>query len=132
MDFSVAWDEGWDTGLPDIDREHREMLDLCAQLQALAHAPGDAGFEPRVDQFKALVRRHLQAEGALLVQRGALDAEGAGEAIEAFDELADEVATPDHFDAVERHRFVAAWCLGHVSESARQLNGEPADDDTAT
>ena len=131
MSFEVEWDTAWDTGLPGIDAEHRAMLGLCTQIERAARAPAGEGrsqaaeaFETLVDRLKALVREHLPAEAALLVQRGTVDPDDAGEPRGEFDELVDEVATPDHFDAVERHRFVAVWCMGHVAESARQLQGE--------
>ena len=39
------------------------------------------------------------------------------------DNDAGEIATQEHFDRLELQRFLALWCVGHVTGSAAQLRG---------
>lgn len=115
----VAWSADFECGDIAIDAQHRELL---AQSESLAALCDDA---PRFDaafvQFKALVQAHFATEAALLGDAAAQD-DHAAEA-EEFVYLAGEIATTENFDRLELQRFVAVWCLGHVTASARLLRG---------
>lgn len=115
----VAWSDEFASGHAAIDAQHRELLALCDALADLCEAADAPRFDAAFRQFQSAVRRHFEAEAALLADDAARD-DHAAEA-EEFVYLADEIATTAHFDRLELQRFVAVWCLGHVTASARQL-----------
>lgn len=115
----VAWIDDFASGHAAIDAQHRELLALCDALAALSGDADAPRFDAAFQQFQSLVRRHFEAEAALLAGEAARD-DHAAEA-EEFAYLADEIATTANFDRLELQRFVAVWCLGHVTASARQL-----------
>ncbi|TXC65667.1 hypothetical protein FSC37_05175 [Piscinibacter aquaticus] len=117
----TPWNEGYRTGHAVLDAQHAAMLQLCDELAAQCGAGDDAAraFEATVERLKALANEHFAAEAALLPEGTDLD-ELQDERSE-FGYLAAEVATTGHFDRVERQRFLALWCLGHIAGWAPRL-----------
>lgn len=117
----TPWNEGYRTGHAALDAQHAALLALCDELAAQCGAGDVAGhaFEATVERLKALAHEHFEAEGALLPEGTALD-ELQDERSE-FDYFAAEVATTGNFDRVERQRFLALWCLGHIAGWAPRL-----------
>lgn len=108
-----------------VDAQHDALHALCGLLAvcAVAH-PGcghDDAFDTVLAEFKALVRTHLDTEGALLARSPDAAVEVL-EALEAereeFETLADDVMTPACFDRIELQRFAALWTAGHIRSCA--------------
>lgn len=118
----VAWSPAFETGHADIDAQHQELLAQCNRLADLAGEGAQAPFDEAFAGLKALVRAHFEAEAALLAGAGDAVLEDHGAEGEEFEVLAGEIATTENFDRLELQRFVAVWCLGHVTASARQLS----------
>ncbi len=97
------------------------MLDQCNLLAE--HCAGgeeaDRQFDQAFERLRALAREHFEAEAALLAERGHPDVDDHAAECEEFDYLVDEIVTTDHFDRLELQRFLALWCLGHISGSAK-------------
>ena len=108
-----------------VDAQHEALHALCGLLADCATARPGAGCEDAFDtvlaEFKALVRTHLDTEGALLA-RGPETAVEVLDALEAereeFETLADDVMTPACFDRVELQRYAALWTVGHIRSCA--------------
>ena len=119
------WDPGFDVRHEDIDAQHRGLPTLCERLAGHCLQGGGAAHEQRFDAdfeaLKALVRGHLENETTLLSALGDPDAEDHRVEHEEFDDLAGEIITTGTFDRLELQRFVALWCLGHITASAAQL-----------
>lgn len=123
MPYHAPWEPAFGTGHDAVDAQHRDLL---AQCERLAEACGDdaadgARFDEAFGQLKAAVRAHLRAEAALLASLGDPDADALNDEHDEFDRLATEILTTANFDRPELQRFVAVWCLGHVTASAAHM-----------
>ena len=127
MPHHDQWDPGFETGHDVVDAQHRDLLAQCERLAALCDdAAGDGGtggrpFDDAFERLKASVREHLQAEASLLAALGDPDADALRDEHDEFDAVATEILTTANFDRLELQRFVAVWCLGHVTASAAHL-----------
>lgn len=130
MPQRLQWDPGIEVGHEDIDAQHRGMLVLCERLAGHCLQGRGAAHEQRFDAdfeaLKALVREHLESEATLLSELGDPDAEDHRVEHEEFDYLAGEIITTGNFERLELQRFVALWCLGHITASAARLRARLA------
>lgn len=121
----LPWEAGFDVGHETIDAQHRALLRQCERLAdhwlCNDGEDGAPGFDETLEGLKALVREHLETEAALRQALGDPDAEDQRTEHEEFDYLVAEIVTTENFDRLELQRFVALWCLGHVTGSAAQL-----------
>lgn len=119
MTQRVTWTPIYSVGHDGIDAQHQRLLALCNQLadhcQGAHGEPDVQPFDETFEAMKALVREHLEAEAAVFTQAGDDDVEDPGAAREAFDDVVDEIATTAHFDRAELQRFLAFWCIGHLT-----------------
>ena len=133
MPLRTPWEASYDTGDALIDASHRALLEQCEALADLCErgAEPDTSLAQRFDEvfagLIALVRDHFDAESAWVAGFGddALEAHRAER--EQFDEFFAEVATTEHFDRLELQRFIALWCVGHVTALASMACGAPGD-----
>ncbi|NWG73452.1 MAG: hemerythrin family protein [Rubrivivax sp.] len=122
MPGHAPWEPGFETGHDVVDAQHRDLLERCERLAETCGDVADgARFDEAFEQLKAAVREHLQAEAALLASLGDPDADALRDEHDEFDDLAAEILTTANFDRLELQRFVAVWCLGHVTASAAHL-----------
>ena len=115
------WNAAYATGHAALDAQHAALLSLCDELATQCDG-GDGAehlFEATVERLKTLAHAHFEAEAALLA--GSADLDELQDERSEFDYLAAEVATTGHFDRVERQRFLALWCLGHIAGWAPRL-----------
>jgi hemerythrin len=119
MPSRTPWTPAFATGHGLVDAQHRELLARCDRL-----ADGDeagSGFDEAFERLKTLVREHLDAEATLLAALGDPDADDLRTERDEFEHLAAEILTTANFDRVELQRFVALWCVAHVTDSAARL-----------
>ncbi len=121
MPTRVPWEPSFSVGHEAIDAQHRAMLDQCNRLAELCAGGEDADrqFDQAFEQLRAMAREHFETEAALLAERGHPDLDDHAAECEEFDYLVDEIVTTDHFDRLELQRFLALWCLGHISGSVQ-------------
>ena len=121
MPTRVPWEPHFGVGHELIDAQHRALLSQCNLLaDHCASTEGEAAdrqFDQAFERLRALAREHFEAEAALLAERGHPDLESHEMECEEFDYLVDEIVTTDNFDRLELQRFLALWCLGHISGS---------------
>ncbi|MBP6676675.1 MAG: hypothetical protein KA185_15430 [Vitreoscilla sp.] len=127
MPNRVPWNPDFSIGHELIDAQHQGLLTQCNRLADLCVAGASDGdesggrFDQACDDLKALVRKHFETEAALLTGGGGADAlEDQRIEGDEFEYLAGEVATAENFDRLERQRFLALWCVGHITGSAEQ------------
>lgn len=123
MPCLTPWEPDFAVGHALIDTQHAALLARCNALADHCNdgAADDAAFDAAFEQLKALARAHFEAEAALLAAGGDTDLEDHRDELAEFEYLAGEIATTANFDRLERQRFVALWCLGHVRGSARRF-----------
>jgi hemerythrin-like metal-binding protein len=121
MPTRLPWDPHFDVGHELIDAQHRAMLDQCNRLADLCGGGGDADrqFDQAFEQLRALTRAHFETEATLLAERDHPDLDDPAAECEEFDYLVDEIVTTDNFDRLELQRFLALWCLGHISGATK-------------
>ena len=68
----------------------------------------------------------------MLAQHGSPKLDDARFEREEFEVLFDEILSTEHFDRLERQRFLALWCVGHILESAAWLRAVLVDRNPAT
>jgi hemerythrin-like metal-binding protein len=120
----AAWEVDFSTGHELIDAQHQGLLTQCNLLADLCES-ADAdeaarAFDLAYEQLKSLAREHFQAEAALLASSGYPELEDHQFECDEFDYLAAEIVTAENFSRVELQRFLTLWCVGHMSEAARQ------------
>jgi hemerythrin len=72
------WHDSYGVGIPDIDEQHRMLIEMIDGLAAVAEGrePAD-GMTATVDRFVALARSHLQYEEAVAARSAGPDYQGA-------------------------------------------------------
>lgn len=127
----IPWQPDFSVGHALIDAQHRGLLAQCTLLAELCPAgPGEqAGrrFDEALERLKALAREHFETEAALLAACGYPDLEDHRAECDEFEYLADEVATAENFDRLELQRFLALWCLGHITGTVSRQRAVLAD-----
>lgn len=130
----APWNPGFATRHGLIDEQHHALLAECEGMAELcASATGEAGraqFDQAFARLKALVKAHFEAEAAVLAERGCAELDDHRDEHEEFEYLAGEIATVENFDRLELQRFLALWCIGHVTGSSRQLRELQPEDGT--
>ncbi len=127
MPTRVTWEAGLAAGHEIIDAQHQGLFDQCNRLADLCTGGVEEvslqQFDRAFDRLKVLAREHCETEASLLAGscHAHADPEDALAECEEFEYLADEIATTANFDKLELQRFLALWCVGHVTASARQL-----------
>jgi hemerythrin-like metal-binding protein len=121
MPTRVPWEPNFSVGHEAIDAQHQALLSQCNRLADLCTGGEDADrqFDQAFEQLRALARAHFAAEAALLAEREHPDVDDHAAECEEFDYLVDEIVTTDNFDRLELQRFLALWCLGHISGSVQ-------------
>ncbi len=121
MPTRLPWEPRFGVGHELVDAQHREMLDQCNLLADLCAGGDEADrqFDQAFEQLRTLARAHFEVEAALLAERDEAALEDHAAECEEFDYLVDEIVTTDNFSRLELQRFLALWCLGHISGAAR-------------
>jgi hemerythrin-like metal-binding protein len=131
----AAWEPRFATTHDLLDTQHQALLAECDRMAELcASATGEQGrtqFDQAFARLKALVKAHFEAEAAALAACGGTELDDHRDEHEEFEYLADEIATVENFDRLELQRFLALWCIGHVTGSSRQLRELQAEGRTA-
>ena len=124
MPNRVPWAPGFSAGHDLIDAQHQGLLTQCHLLADLCLAgegdESDRKFDEAFAGLKALVRVHFNTEAALLAGGDPTELEDHHIERDEFEYLAGEIATAENFTRLERQRFLALWCVGHITGSAEQ------------
>jgi hemerythrin len=122
MPNRVQWEPHFSVGHEVIDAQHLGLLSQCNLLADLCVAndgeEGGSAFDQAFDHLKALARGHFETETALLAAGGYPELEDHRNECDEFEYLAGEVVTAENFDRLELQRFLALWCVGHITGSA--------------
>lgn len=115
------WDAQLSVGHALVDAQHQALLAQCNVLAEHCAAGDAAAFDAAFERLKALAREHCDTESTLLAQRAYPELDDHRFEFDEFEYLAAEIATAENFDRPELQRFLALWCVGHVTGGAREL-----------
>ena len=120
------WDSAWESGDPDIDLQHRALLDQMERL-AGALAGGDQGAETErtLKVLEDYVEAHFSAEEALMTWSGFPHLErhrALHDAMRArIARLVQALALEPLSVTAGVMEFLASWLLTHIAEEDRLL-----------
>lgn len=123
------WNDNFRTGLPEVDAQHRKLVDLLNLLAShVAFQPGAAQLESIYDELAAYAVHHFATEEAIWREHLAGDeAEIAHRAshadfVETVTRLRQEQCHRSPAEAAgEALGFLARWLASHILESDRYL-----------
>jgi hemerythrin len=114
----LAWEERYQTGIEEIDAQHKALFDLVVSLgEALRSRPGAIQLEGLVPKLESYARNHLSHEEALFAQ---YDYPRAKEHIEAHDKLRGDIVhfrdmlKNDRLTALALFNYMELWLYNHV------------------
>ena len=120
---SFQWDTHFETGLPEIDDQHRALVELINRFgSALGSSASETPEEMRVvfGELNAYARFHFRSEEALM-EEASVDARMIAEQRASHVEFCREIDTlwneeqADANSAAERlHRFLVDWLAYHI------------------
>lgn len=121
------WRENLSVGIPEIDRDHRRLIDILNRLHYMALAGDDRAAIGRViDEVVAYTRDHFRREERLMREIAypqALDHQAQHRAF--AERLAEEharfYADPEGFSVEGFYDALADWLLVHVSAADSRL-----------
>ena len=120
--MSVEWSKKLEIGIPEIDIQHRRLLDLLNEVQREAQmaAPSFQALDDVFDALEQYVTTHFHDEEALMQRVG----------YDFFDhhkqEHLDLVAQVEEkrrayfrgeLDAITMHQWLLHWLIGHIAGS---------------
>lgn len=120
--LTFVWDKRFETGLPEVDRQHRELVGLINRLGALLADGGDLEGEALKEVFHTLAdycRRHFADEERLMGEVGValphLDAHAVHhrQFVDQVVSLWQSRAALRH-PAESLHGFLSAWLTVHI------------------
>jgi hemerythrin len=125
----LEWTAELELGVPDLDTQHRRLLNLVNRCAWLIDLPAGVRFEEASAALADLLgeaRSHFDFEEALMRESGycarVLHCEQHAELLGSMERLLDQLAR-DRLGANERQMptFLREWFVAHVARSDRQL-----------
>ncbi len=131
MDFTLKprgflWEHRYETGLPEIDAQHRELVALINRLIAQLGEPGETGHARHcIVDLVAYASRHFECEEALMERHdlGAHEAEHAlvhrrfaGFVLDQADRVGREPGV-----AIDIARFLVSWLVHHILQTDQKM-----------
>lgn len=120
MTFAL-WSSDYETGHPDVDRQHRRLFELVNELHdAMAKGHGREAMEPSLKTLAAYTLEHFATEEALMRTEGYPDLERHQDKHEALTHQVEELllrfskgylTLPSTLS-----RFLADWLKHHIRE----------------
>ncbi|MEO8596776.1 MAG: bacteriohemerythrin [Candidatus Solibacter sp.] len=126
MSDVFQWDAELAIGVPQIDREHRHLIDLAAQMQAaMLKGAGKALLDELLDRLIAYTREHFLHEEDLM--RGA-EYPGLPQHVRQHDFLRTQVremrmraSNGEVTMTIEVLQFLVEWIRQHIAVSDRKI-----------
>lgn len=70
MTVKITWDSSFETGIAEVDTQHRRLVDIINSLvDAIGHAPKNA-LKDIVNQLKEYAQYHFQTEEKIMEEAG--------------------------------------------------------------
>ena len=121
----LTWNPTWETGVAEIDRQHKVLLERIDGLFQAVHGQGDADVGEMLLFLATYVDTHFKDEEALM-ERSGYPALGKHRAIHAAlrsrvqQLIKEHRANPNQVTEVVVD-FLAEWLLGHIDQHDRAL-----------
>lgn len=119
----VEWSDNYNTGIPDIDREHRGLFALINDLHGKVKAgSGEASLKSTIEALTDYVNYHFDREEILMKASDYEDLEShvAGHRklqsqLEAYKQSFER--SPEQFDMADFMAFLSFWLKNHILQS---------------
>jgi hemerythrin-like metal-binding protein len=114
----LTWEERFQTGIEEIDIQHKALFDLVVSLgEALRGKPGEIRLEDLIPKLESYAKDHLSYEEALFTK---YDYPGAKEHVKAHDKLRGDIVhfmdmlKNDRLTALVLFNYMELWLYNHV------------------
>jgi len=121
-----GWSDSLATGIPEIDRQHIELVDMFRTLAALEHGGDRAAVRAALEELIAHVCKHFDDEEQLMRRHHYAELPSHAQAhdlllrqIHSFVALLD--AAPDGDAGVDIIDFVGKWLVVHMQQDDHRL-----------
>ena len=118
--MKIAWEASFDTGIADVDSDHRRLVALINDLDDILSGDGDLGRVGGViDALVDYTDYHFHREERLLHDVGYADAKAHAEIHAQFGHFLGEkigacMLAPSLGLARELHTYLRAWLVDHI------------------
>ena len=116
----VLWEASFDTGIADVDSDHRRLVSLINELDEILSHTGDLGrIGGVIDALVDYTDYHFHREERLLEQVGYADAKVHAEIHAQFGHFLGEMIgacmlSPSLEMARELHTYLCSWLVDHI------------------
>jgi len=118
---TLEWRNEYSVGDRLIDAQHKKLLQLCTDAEALIGQPltddTKGRFHSLLNEISAYAQVHFATEEGLLKRLGYADLKGQEDSHKAYIETMSDLnfqATRGDMDAGAIYRFLSAWWLDHI------------------
>jgi hemerythrin len=119
---TLAWDARYEVGIPVIDGQHREMLDLVGRvLEGLQAGQDRAALVETLRELVRATEHNVATEERLMQAHGLSPAHHAEEHRRLVDEIRAFDQRLDSEGLAASARWLREWLLGHIEEDDRPL-----------
>jgi hemerythrin-like metal-binding protein len=114
----LAWSERYSVGVEILDRQHRQLLDLCAQAARVVEATDSGELSDILDQMLQYADQHFRTEESLLAEHAYPDLAGQErEHNEYLTQLTSLILTPSTGSTLKQsavYELLTHWWLDHI------------------
>lgn len=112
--------DNFKTGVPEMDKEHQQLIDLINRMYEIFQRKGEAGEILKVlEDLLAYGARHFADEEAYMERTGVSDLEGHKkihkELIRQAVEIRDKLTSGQAGVSMETFKFLQNWLMGHIA-----------------
>lgn len=126
---SIVWKSDYDTGIKEIDEQHRKLVDLLHDLQEVAFSSssnGDIG--TRLLAFIKYMKVHLKDEESLMRRIAYSDYElhkqQHTQLISQFVSLLQKLKSGDELTPTALIEFMRHWLINHIEDEDSKIGVE--------
>lgn len=122
---AIAWSERLSLGVPEVDRQHRKLIDLCACLEgAMSGAPMSPDIRRVLSDLRSYARYHFTAEENRMRSRAWTGLEAHATLHQEFCGKLDSLEAlflrvGPQAAAVAGSRFLRTWIVRHIAVADR-------------
>lgn len=129
MTDPIIWDSSFETGIPEVDAQHKHLVDITNSLaEAIGHTPKEA-LKEIVGKLKDYALYHFQTEERIMEDRGYTGLKEHRAEHAAFVDqvlLFDlDVILASEGLAQDMHHFLRGWLTNHILVVDKKFASEP-------
>jgi hemerythrin len=118
MNAKIVWDQSFETNIPEIDTQHRRLVEIMSTLADGIGCASMADLQDILSQLKEYAQYHFQTEETILEASGYADlAEHRDEHLAFVDQLQlfdlDIILASEGL-AWDMYHFLSGWLTNHI------------------